>query len=299
MDVIPGSSIARMTPSSLIELMPSGRALGAEVRNVDVKSFDDWQFAAFMRALLRHQVVLVRGQILDDRELIAFCRRFGDVGCALQDDERGSAGELREIYMVSNATLNAEPGISATPLAITRVRSPLASVLYTPGNAALAARTTFCSLYAVYDALPPRLRSQVAHLRIKHGGQPDCCFSGEHRTNRPAAAFSMVQPLVNTHPDTGRSMLSLGQRPNARLLGLEKEEADELLDELWQFAERPEFSWAHTLRPGDLLMWDNRCTLRRRDRFNPARPHAAFHNPARWLCGTSRRFSDACEATGP
>jgi taurine dioxygenase len=283
MDVIFGSNVARKTPSSLIEVMPSGKALGAEVRNVDVKSFDDWQFAAFMRALLRHQVVLVRGQILNDRELIAFCRRFGDVGCALQDDDRGSAGELREIHMVSNATLNDEPGTSATPLAITRVRSPLASVLYAPGNAALAARTAFRSLYAIYDALPPRLRSQVAHLRIRHDGMSDDGFAEEHLTNRPATSSGMVQPLVNTHPDTGRSLLSLGQRPNARLLGLEKEEADDLLDELWQFAERPEFSWEHAPRPGDLLMWDNRCTLRRRHRFDPAHAHAVFHNPARWL----------------
>jgi taurine dioxygenase len=283
MAVMLGSNVARKTPSSLIEVMPSGNALGAEVRNVDVKSFDDWQFATFMRALLRHQVVLVRGQTLNDRELMAFCRRFGDVGCALQDGDQGSARELREIHMVSHATLNAGPGTSAAPLAITRVPSPLASVLYAPEIAAFVARTAFCSLHAIYDALPPRLRSQVAHLRIRHDGRSDGGFAGERRTNRPAAASSMVQPLVSTHPDTGRSMLSLGQKPNARLLGLEKEEADDLLDELWQFAERPEFSWEHASRPGDLLMWDNRCTLRRRRRFDPARAHAALRNPARWL----------------
>jgi alpha-ketoglutarate-dependent taurine dioxygenase len=280
--VILGSNVARKAPSSLIEVTPSGKALGAEVRSVDIKSFDDWQFAAFMRALLRHQVVLVRGQMLSDRELIAFCRRFGDAGCALQDGDHRSAAEPREIHMESKAMLHAEPSTSATPLAIARVPAPLASVLYAPEAASLGARTAFYSLYAIYDALPPGLRSRVAQLRIKHGGTADDGSALEcTQTKRSAASSRVVRPLVGTHPDTGRSMLYLGQRPNARLLGLQKEESDDLLDELWQFAERSEFTWEHALRPGDLLMWDNRCTLRRRHQFNPAGICAVLRNAAR------------------
>jgi alpha-ketoglutarate-dependent taurine dioxygenase len=281
MQVIAESNVARKTPSSLIEVMPSGKALGAEVRNVDIKSFDDWQFAAFMRALLRHQVVLVRGQILDDRELITFCRRFGDVD-NIQNGDHRSTGELRKIHIASNARLDGEPGTSATPLAITRIPAPLASVIYAPEAALLGAQTAFCSLYGVYDALPPGLRSRVAHLRIKHDGASDDSLARQHiQAKQPVALSSVVHPLVSTHPDTGRSMLYLGQRANARLLGLPKEESDDLLDELWQFAERPEFTWEHAPRPGDLLMWDNRCALRRRYQFYPVRFCAVLENCAR------------------
>ena len=283
MQVITESNVARKTPSSLIEVTPSGKALGAEVRNVDIKSFDDWQFAAFMRALLRHQVVLVRGQILNDRELITFCRRFGDVD-SIQDGDHRSTGELRKIHIASNAKLNGEPGISTTPLAITRAPTPFASVLYAPAGVSLGAHTAFCSLYGVYDALPPGLRSRVAHLRIKHDGASDDSLARQHtQAKQPVALSGVVHPLVSTHPDTGRSVLYLGHRPNARLIGLPREESDDLLDELWQFAERSEFTWEHAPRPGDLLMWDNRCALRRRHQFYPVRFCAVLENSARQL----------------
>jgi taurine dioxygenase len=276
MEVTLRGNVARKISSSLIEVNSTGRALGAEVRNVDVRSFDDWQFAAFMRALLRHQVVLVRGQILSDSGLIAFCRRFGDVGCALRDGD--AAGELREIHIESTASGDLEAG--ATPLAIARIPSPLASVLYAPGAAPSGARIRFCSLHAVYDALPPALRSRIAHLKIRHDHRVNGGCFARHRAqaSKPGTSSGVVRPLVSTHPDTGRAMLYLGQRPNARLLGSQKEESDDLLDELWQFAERSEFTWEHALRPGDLLMWDNRCTLRQRQQFDPPRVCALPEN---------------------
>jgi taurine dioxygenase len=278
--VILRDNVARKTHSSLIEAIPTDKALGAAIPNVDLRSFDDWQFAAFMRALLRHQAVLVRGQTLNDRELIAFCRRFGVVGCAPDDGDHRS-NRLREIHIASRARPNTEPGTSVTPLAIARVASPIANVLYVSDGASLGALTTFCSLYAIYDALPPGLRGRIAHLRIRHGGEHENGLPAQ--TGPSAISGSLVQPLVSTHPDTGRSMLHLGRRHNASLLGLTKDESDELLDELWQFVERPEFAWEHAPQIGDLLMWDNRCTLHRRHRFDPACANAALENSARRL----------------
>jgi taurine dioxygenase len=63
-------------------------------------------------------------------------------------------------------------------------------------------------------------------------------------------------------------MLYLGRRRNAYLIGLELSQSEALLDELWTFVERPEFSWEHVWRVGDLVMWDNRCTMHRRDPFD-------------------------------
>jgi taurine dioxygenase len=78
-----------------------------------------------------------------------------------------------------------------------------------------------------------------------------------------------VHPLVCTHPETGRRMLYLGRRRNAYLVGLELAESEALLDELWSFVNRPEFAWEHFWRVGDLVLWDNRCTMHRRDAFDP------------------------------
>src|SRR5262249_37630336 len=62
----------------------------------------------------------------------------------------------------------------------------------------------------------------------------------------------------------------LGRRRNAYLVGLELAESETLLDELWSFVDRPEFAWEHIWRVGDLVLWDNRCTMHRRDAFDPS-----------------------------
>jgi taurine dioxygenase len=77
-----------------------------------------------------------------------------------------------------------------------------------------------------------------------------------------------MHPLVCTHPDTGRRMLYLGRRRNAYLAGLELADSEALLDELWDFVARPEFAWEHVWQLGDLVLWDNRCTMHRRDPFD-------------------------------
>jgi taurine dioxygenase len=191
---------------SLFEVIPSGRALGAEVWNVDIRSFDDWAFAALMRALLKHQVLLVRGQTLSEHDVARFRRRLGP-----------------------------------------------ASVSFVP-SIAPGIKSSFTSLHAVYDALPPALRKRIAHLKIRHAG---CNDDNRHHIHLT------VQPLVGMHPDTGRSMVHMGDRSNASLVGLDQDDSDAVLDELWQLAAAPQFAWDHACRPGDLVISDPRCTMPR------------------------------------
>jgi taurine dioxygenase len=234
--VILGSNAARTntTSSSLIEVIPTGQALGAEVCNVDIRSFDDWAFAGLMRALLKHQAVLVRGQRLSDRALADFSQRFGHAG-----------------------------------------------VRYTPYGAVLGSPASFSSLYAVYDRLPPLLRSRIAHLKIRHLAQPTNHGGGDLMHADRSPINGTVQPLVSIHPDTGRSMLALGQRRHAYLVGLDLAESDALLDELWQFAARPEFAWSHDCRGGDLLVWDRQCTTHPRAATTAAPPRL-LHRAEIW-----------------
>jgi taurine dioxygenase len=208
-----------------MQVIPTGTVLGAEVCNVDLRSFDDWAFASFMRALLKHQVLLVRGQRLSERDIAAFSRRFGH-----------------------------------------------ADLQYTSlGTTAGDKQLSFCSLYAAYDALSPPLRSRVADLKIRQLAADE---DGKHTTFAGA-----VHPLVGLHPDTGRSMLALGDRRHAFVAGLERAESDALLDDLWQFAERPEFTWTHACRPGDLVVWDTRCTIHRRQ---GSEMPTLWHSPPLW-----------------
>jgi taurine dioxygenase len=94
--------------------------------------------------------------------------------------------------------------------------------------------------------------------------------AGVRPSDSPIKSVGQPHPIVCRHPETGREVLFLGRRRNAYILGLPLDESEALLDELWRHATRPEFAFAHRWREGDLLLWDNRSTMHRRDAFDPA-----------------------------
>jgi taurine dioxygenase len=275
------SKAARDAAVDSIDVIPTGAALGAEVWGVDLTALDDRQFAALRRAWHQHQVILVRGQTLGDQDLVAFSRRFGDLDWApVQETGRRFVEGLPEIYIVSNVKLNGEPiGSLGAGEAVWHTdmsyldTPPMASTLYALEVPPSGGNTSFCSMYAIYEALPAELKRRIAGLKIKHDGTYNSggfLRQGVTATDDPRTSPGAVHPLVCTHPDTGCQMLYLGRRRNAYLVGLELAESEALLDELWRFVERPEFKWEHVWRVGDLVMWDNRCTMHRRDPFDDA-----------------------------
>ena len=93
-----------------IEVIPTGRALGAELRGIVLRELSEAAFARLMQAWHQHSVVLVRDQRLSDQELIAFSRRLGDLDWApIQETGRRFVEGLPEIYIVSNVKVNGEP----------------------------------------------------------------------------------------------------------------------------------------------------------------------------------------------
>jgi len=275
------SEIAHEVRAEPVEVIATGAALGAEIRGVDLRELDAAQFSAIERAWHAHQVILVRNQTLDDHELIAFSRRFGALDWApIQETGRRFVEGLPEIYIVSNVMVNGEPigslgageAVWHTDMSYLDV-PPMASMLYALEVPPAGGNTSFCSMYSVYQALPEALKQRIADLKIKHDGTYNSggyLRQGVTATDDPRTSPGAVHPLVCTHPDTGRRMLYLGRRRNAYLMGLELAESEALLDELWDFVARPEFAWEHVWRVGDLVLWDNRCTMHRRDPFDAA-----------------------------
>ncbi|QPF91361.1 TauD/TfdA dioxygenase family protein [Bradyrhizobium commune] len=274
-----GNEVARDINVGPIELISTGAALGAELRGVDLRNLDASQFSAIERAWHDHQVILVRDQTLDDQDLIAFSRRFGELDWApIQETGRRFVEGLPEIYIVSNVTVNGEPiGSLGAGEAVWHADMsyldvpPMASMLYALEVPPAGGNTSFCSMYAVYAALPDRLKRRIADLKIKHDGTYNSggyLRQGVTPTDDPRTSPGAIHPLVCTHPDTRRRMLYLGRRRNAYLVGLELAESEALLDELWNFVARPEYAWEHVWRVGDLVLWDNRCTMHRRDPFD-------------------------------
>jgi taurine dioxygenase len=270
---------ARPAPGAL-EVIPTGATLGAEVAGVDLTDLDDAAFARVLRAWHDHSVLLFRGQSLSDHDLIAFSRRLGDLDWApVQETARRFVEGLPEIYIVSNVKVNGEPigslgdgeAVWHTDMSYLDV-PPKASLLYSVEVPPTGGNTSFCSMYRIYDALPTRLKDRIAGLQIKHDGTYNSggyVRQGVTPTDDPRTSPGAVHPLVCTHPSTGRRMLYLGRRRNAYLIGLDLADSEALLDELWSYVDRPAFTWEHVWRVGDLVWWDNRCTMHRRDAFDP------------------------------
>lgn len=265
-----------------LTVLPTGAALGAEVRGVDLRRIDDAGFAAIHAAWLAHSVLLFRGQSLDTEALIAFSRRFGDLDWApVQENGRRFVEGKPEIYIVSNVlgadgqpigSLGAGEAVWHTDMSYLP-KPPKASMLYALEIPPAGGDTHFASMYAAYDNLPAALKARCQGLMVKHDGTYNSggfLRAGVTPTDDPRAAPGHLHPLVCRHPETGRSMLYLGRRRLAYIDGLPLEESEALLDALWQHATLPAICWTNRWRVGDLVLWDNRCTMHRRDPFDAA-----------------------------
>ncbi len=261
------------------EIIPTGKPLGAEVRGVDLSNINAHEFAAIHRAWLDHLVLLFRGQQLADQDLIAFSRRFGDLDWApVQETGRRFVEGLPEIYVVSNVIENGLPigslgaGEASWHTDMSYLEDPpKASMLYALEVPPTGGNTYFSSMYHAYESLPDGLKQRISGLRLKHDGTYNSggyVRQGAAAIDDPLVSLGVYHPLVCTHPETGRRLLYLGRRRNAYIGGLPLSESDALLDELWSYAAREEHAWHNEWQVGDLVLWDNRCTMHRRDPFD-------------------------------
>jgi taurine dioxygenase len=255
-------------------------SLGAEVEGVDLRHVDADLFAAIHRAWLDHQVLLFRRQNLTDGELVTFSRLFGDLDEApVQETGQRFVKGHREIYVISNViedgaaigSLGSGEAVWHTDMSYLP-NPPKASVLYALEVPSGGGDTFFCSMYAAWDELPDTLRQRVAGLRVKHDATYNSggyARQGVTPTDDPRRSPGTFHPLVLVHPETGRRALYLGRRRNAYIDGASLVESNALLDTIWAHATRESLTYRHRWQVGDLVMWDNRCTMHRRDAFDP------------------------------
>jgi taurine dioxygenase len=150
-------------------------------------------------------------------------------------------------------------------------RPPKGACLYAVEVPPSGGDTHFASMYLAYETLPASLKERITGLKCIHDASRNS--AGELRlgfadNTDPRKTIGASHPLVFTHPDTGRPCLLLGRRRNAYIVGLGLDESEVLLDQLWAHATRPELTWTQVWKVGDVMMWDNSCTMHRRDSFD-------------------------------
>lgn len=261
-------------------ITPITQAVGAEISGVDLSRISDAAFEQVRNAWHRHSALLFRGQRLSHDDLVAFSRRFGDLDEApVNENGKKFVDGYPHIYVVSNipgpdgqpiGSLGAGEAVWHTDMSYLPA-PPDASLLYSVEVPPAGGDTWISGMIAACAALPQHLRKAVAGRSIKHDGTYNSggyLRVGMRESDDPRTSAGTPHPVICIHPPSGRETLYLGRRRNAYVMGLPLDESEALLDELWAHASRPEFAYAHRWRVGDVLMWDNRTTLHRRDPFD-------------------------------
>jgi taurine dioxygenase len=265
-----------------VTVTPLSPAVGAEITGVDLTALGADEFSQIERAWHRHSVLLFRGQTLSDDDLLTFSCRLGELDPP-PNQERGriSPPGYPDVYVVSNVldekgepigALGAGEATWHTDMSYLDL-PPDASMLYALEIPATGGDTYFCGMQAAWAALPAALQAKLRSRRIKHDGTFNSggyVRQGVTATDDPHRAPGAWHPAVCAHPVTGVPALYLGRRRNSSIEGLSQAESDVLLDELWDHVTAAEFVYRHRWRLGDLVLWDNRSTMHRRDPFDNA-----------------------------
>ncbi len=278
---------ATLAPAG-VRIRPLGAAIGADIEGVDLARLDDTTFAAIERAWGEHLVLRFRDQTLTDVDLMNFSRRIGTLdripiraaGVAMTDDPRlAIAPEAVEyVAVISNVKLGGKAigGLGNyeshwhTDMSYNDI-PPMASALYGIEVPPSGGNTSFANMYAAFETLDAATRARIAGLTCIHDASRNSV--GELRRGfaditDPTQTVGARHPIVRTHPVTGRKCLFLGRRRSAYIPELSLQDSEALLDHLWAHATEPRFCWTQVWQAGDLVMWDNRCTLHRRDEFD-------------------------------
>jgi taurine dioxygenase len=253
--------------------------LGARIDGLDLAApLDAAGLAALEAAFHEHGVVAISGQRLDERALIAFSRRLGELELNV-----ASSFHHPDFPYVNILSNKKRPDGSAlgspdagqgwhTDMSYNSIpaRASILHAIEVPmrGGEPLG-DTLFASMAAAYDALDPALQRRIEGLKavhhfskfydymIRERGSPRPPLSETQKAAKPP----VVHPMVLRHPFTKRKCLYVDPGYTVEVIGLGERESRSLLDYLFEFQTRPQFQYRHRWRVGDVLIWDNIATI--------------------------------------
>lgn len=254
-----------------------------EINEFPFDAVDDQVIRELRAAWTKYPVIRFRNVKIGDREQVAFSRLLGAPVFHPRQLQQGKNVDFPEILVISNKK-NADGG-AAGDLGDAEVnwhtdttfveRPPSASILRAVEVPPDGGNTYWANMYSAFDVLPGSTKAKLRGLYIHHQSLVD--GRGEVRlgkeapsSNDPADWPGVDHPVVRQHPESGAPCLYLGSTPEyLSIPGMQQSEYQELLVELWRLATLPQHVWCQEWEVGDMMMWDNRCTMHRRDSFDP------------------------------
>jgi taurine dioxygenase len=270
-----------------MDVIPTGRALGAEITGIDLsKAISAAQRDFIFKAYIDNLVLLFRGQHLSFDDLLRLREMFGPPGqagnqllglgrkkylpdnlpddCTIISNITDANGNPIGALGDGEAFWHTDSSFTETPIS--------ASLLHAIEVTEQGGETAFLNMYKAYEEMPASLAARIEGKYANHSKVHNS--AGMKRpefadVTDPSKAPGVKHPMVRTHPVTKRKCLYLGRRLNSYIFGLSVPESEALLDEVWAHACQEKYVWQHKWRVGDLIVWDNRCTMHHRNAFAP------------------------------
>ncbi|MCX7136215.1 MAG: TauD/TfdA family dioxygenase [Proteobacteria bacterium] len=256
----------------MIEIRRASPRIGAEILGADARNLDAAAFGAVYRAFLDHIVIVLRGQRLTEQEFLDFSARFGELKVHIT--KKAQHPRFPNLMLMDNRVLDTRKGEEekTAPLLVKIGNvwhtdtsydyiTAKATGMYAVNVPSTGGDTLFSNSYAAYDTLPEDLQRRLAGLSATYiyGGrlkrQQERLEDSER--GRPPA----VHPLIQTHPETGRKSLYFNDGQIIGIVGLDNAESNALIEDLAQRTASTDGDYRHKWQPGDVVMWDNRCSI--------------------------------------
>lgn len=280
---------AELLQKTRLSFTPLSKDIGAEVTGIDLSAkMDKPSFEIIRRAWLQYGALLFRGQKIGEEEIVAFSARFGDLYRApVMDNGRTFVEGYPELFVISNVI---EKGLRIGSLGARELgwhtemsyleAPPKANCVYAVEVPENAGRTGFLNMYDAYAKLRPELKTKIDAATLKHDTaytldgylREGCGLTLDRVKAKGCFDVRMLpgprHPAVWRHPETDRKVLYVGRRQNAYVEGMWLEESEALLDAIWKYINRiGRRAYQHEWRVGDLMVWDNRSVMVRREAF--------------------------------
>ena len=267
-----------------MNIEPTQATLGATVTGVDLNSLDGEQWQAIEAAWYEYAVLVFPAQHIEEEAHIALGERIGPLEELMTNRKAvpisnrkadGSSVDLRsDHFQILKGNEGWHTDSTYMPL------SARASILAADVVPEEGGQTEWADMRAALDALDPDTRKKIADLAAHHSLYYSQAKVGHQASSGSSYGLSdqdiPLRPLIKVHPVTRRPALFIGRHAHA-IPGLSEEESESLLDQLTDFACQPPRVFSHTWRPGDVVMWDNRCVLHRARPYDYSLPRVMRH----------------------
>jgi taurine dioxygenase len=276
-----------MAGSSGITVKPIEAGLGADILGLDFAAVTPDQAKAVRAAWLEHGVLRFRGYDFSDEQHLDFTRLFGDFVKHPQQMKgaEGAHPVYEEILVISNAKVDGKlAGTMGNSEANWHTdtwfyeRPPAGALLHALQLPSAGGDTYFANMYSVYEHLPAAVR-RIIEGRLM---QFDIVYDGAGRVRAGQQAPDtddirlwphVRHPIVRTHGESGRNCVYIGAESRVKgswIVGLPLDESAAIHAEILDLVKRTEFQFRQVWQDGDMIMWDNRCTMHRRDSWSAA-----------------------------